>query len=92
MVSDELMNDLGIGSVDLLRYIAVAEMARGTGQIVVDWLTDAADELERLRSDCAAMAAVLMGPRVFVHESIVAEVDGLLTRHLGGYMGTAPIA
>lgn len=51
-----------------------------------------ADELARLREDCAAMAAVLMGPKVFVHESIVAEVDQLLTRHLGGYMGTPAIA
>ena len=51
-----------------------------------------ADELARLREDCAAMAAVLMGPKVFVHESIVAEVDQLLTRHLGGYLGTPAIA
>ena len=51
-----------------------------------------ADEIEHLRADCAAMVAMLMGPKVFVHESIVAEVDALIARHLGGYMGTAPIA
>lgn len=50
-----------------------------------------ADELERLRTDCEAMAAVLMGPKVFVHESIVAEVDEILARHLGGYVGTTAI-
>ncbi len=52
---------------------------------------DHADELARLRSDCAAMAAVLMGPKVFVHESIVADVDAILERYLGGYMGTREI-
>ena len=50
-----------------------------------------ADELARLRADCAAMVAVLIGPKVFVHESIIAAVDELLSRHLGGYMGTTAI-
>ena len=49
-----------------------------------------ADELARLRADCAAMATVLIGPKVFVHESIIAAVDEILARHLGGYMGTPP--
>jgi hypothetical protein len=49
-VSDDFLGEMGIGNDTRLRYLAMAETARGADPIVVKWLTDAADEIENLRA------------------------------------------
>lgn len=44
---------------------------------------EAANEIEQLREECKSLASFLMSEYVWVHESIVLEVDKALEAYIG---------
>lgn len=55
-------------------------------QISVDpvWLKMAIREIQRLRTENTELATLLLSQKVFVHETITAQVDEMLKPHIGG--------
>jgi hypothetical protein len=55
-------------------------------QIGVDpvWLKIAITEIQRLQTENTQLATLLLSQKVFVHETITAQVDELLKPHIGG--------
>jgi hypothetical protein len=70
------MNDI------LTRLQTVVEHAR----IGVDpvWLKMAITEIQRLRTENTELATLLLSQKVFVHETITAQVDETLKPYIGG--------
>ena len=67
----------------LNRLQTVVEHAR----IGVDpvWLKMAITEIQRLRTENTQLATFLLSQKVFVHETIITEVDETLKPHIGGH-------
>ena len=55
-------------------------------QIGVDpvWLEMAITEIQRLRTENTQLATFLLSQKVFVHETITAQVDEILKPYIGG--------
>lgn len=48
-------------------------------------MADAADEIEKLRTENTQLATLLLSQKVFVHETITTQVDELLKPYIGGH-------
>jgi hypothetical protein len=73
----------GVPMTDILtRLQTVVEHAR----IGVDpvWLKMAITEIQRLRTENTELATLLLSQKVFVHETITAQVDETLKPYIGG--------
>jgi hypothetical protein len=74
----------GVLMTDILnRLQTVVEHAR----IGVDpvWLKMAITEIQRLRTENTELATLLLSQKVFVHETITAQVDETLKPYIGGH-------
>ena len=73
----------GVPMTDILtRLQTVVEHA----QIGVDpvWLKMAITEIQQLRTENTELATLLLSQKVFVHETITAQVDEILKPYIGG--------